>query len=811
MRKHLRALRLAASFLALAPIASPEIALAYNPGVPQTSTQLQNRTPGLFEFDNREQFLRDMIASMASGNGVGATSLAASGAKCDGATDDSNAALAAEAQAELVGGGVYVPPGQTCIIRTSLDMKVPWFSLGQAPTLKWDTDLGAGTFAAILEDGDVISLMNLRFLGPGGNNFPGPGNSPNGVQMDGVEIGKTANTAPQPHLNSLDLRGWHNALTINSNFGHILIDGHTTMTNDYVGIEFKASGGDFKMVGAELTGFGMAAISMAGGSLAGGCYIGYTHLGFAPYAMLVEPGASTGSPMDSCTFDETHFESIGNSVLSVQTPAYSVITSTKFHHTGFIWDAPGLNGSNWSYTLGGAATPPTVTTTCTPINGSRVMSCSGNPQSAGFAYTMGITGSGIANNTFVAAVTSNSITLSQNASSSPGAVTVSGAYHRLALDLAGADLEGILDIDTGTYPFMVNAAGQLIHLGYCGANGFAGKVRLHYDGPYKQFTSQIDGSQAFVNVLPQSTSAPALMAIDNDQGGCMANSRIITPFAAEGSITLRGANVDPSYSSVATDADSWSSTTHNSGLNYFEVAVVNPSNIQKDNVICLVPSATGNTTEVDNVANNACVDLVGDVFVNAVYVGTHSAGPNAGNVWRIATDQTHNKWWYEVLYQGAVVGTGWDGNGTDNPSTNTGGFALTAATTYKAGLGVDTQLNGTPATNGAFAFNFAGPWAPGGGLPTGFSAWGGTLNSGDTAGAITLPAGDTSQTTSFLLDLFAFSIFGLNPVCAPQQDPGSRWWMTPLVATLSNQITAQVNLQSAPVNDVTFDCSWTRH
>ena len=262
------------------------------------------------------------------------------GAKCDGATDDTDAFLRAAAVLKE-NGALYVPVGRTCVIASgSVTLYAAMFSFPGGATLRFPRDFGSGKAGIYVQGGWV---ENINLVGPGGKTFPGVGKTLS--QMDGLQIGTEPKLAPQPFLRGLNVQGFRSGVVFNTNYGHIHL-ADIVITNNYYGIYILANAGDTKIYDSELTGQAMAGIACPANShcLDGGCIITGTHLGFSPYGIYQETGANeTGGFVSDCLLEQVRFESIGNAAIR------SVATVNKRHlqpsldttyiiHPGFSWD-----------------------------------------------------------------------------------------------------------------------------------------------------------------------------------------------------------------------------------------------------------------------------------------------------------------------------------------------------------------------------------------------------------------------------------------------------------------------------------------
>lgn len=102
----------------------------------------------------------------------------------------------------------------------------------------------------------------------------------------------------------------------------------------------------------------------------------------------------------------------------------------------------------------------------------------------------------------------------------------------------------------------------------------------------------------------------------------------------------------------------------------------------------------------------------GSVFVSGSNTGVTIGTIIATDVIGIAVDMTHMKVWFKNITQAS----NWNGSGTANPATNTGGIAITATP-----LVPFFGWGGGGSTGQAMVANFSGPFS--GTIPSGFSSW----------------------------------------------------------------------------------------
>lgn len=155
-----------------------------------------------------------------------------------------------------------------------------------------------------------------------------------------------------------------------------------------------------------------------------------------------------------------------------------------------------------------------------------------------------------------------------------------------------------------------------------------------------------------------------------DAAGGAPPATTLDPANKGAAITLSGGNLTAT-NNAGTDASVKSTTSHSTGKLYFEVTVVayNRALIGIGN-----SSATLNNF-VGSDANGIAEFGTGLVFVNS---GTVASGFNAFNVAStvvsVAVDIGNNAIWFRTTSGGT-----WNGSGTANPATNTGGLSITGS------------------------------------------------------------------------------------------------------------------------------------
>lgn len=442
------------------------------------------------------------------------------GAKCDGVTDDTAAFKAAQSQPSRI-GSLYIPVNRTCLVSESIYLTSGLWSEPGGATIRWKADLGNGAAWNVPADKSTAGLtyegsfiFNIDFVGPNGPGYAGAGRT--NARMDGVRFGRTAKTASQPFLDHVSIRGFHSGLVVDTDYGHWSLQ-NSLISGNYYGVYLTATAGDAKILNSTINGNTMAGIAcqLDNACLMGRFAIRDTHIGFVPYGIYVEPTDAVidfGGFMETGVLDDVGFECIGNAAIKVATRVAGNIpklANVSMLHPGFSWD----NGALCYDTTGLYQLPLTAArATCRPTSGSNALTeCS---STAGFSAGQEIAGGGLPANTYVLSTTRSTILMSNKASSSPGAETVTAAFDRkYAIDLA--NLEGTLYIDQGDHPFLPGSTGAIIHTQVCAGSGTGtngGRVMLDYGG---------------AALPPQAKDAPPLETVDQDNGsGCLGASEI---------------------------------------------------------------------------------------------------------------------------------------------------------------------------------------------------------------------------------------------------------------------------------------------
>jgi hypothetical protein len=190
---------------------------------------------------------------------------------------------------------------------------------------------------------------------------------------------------------------------------------------------------------------------------------------------------------------------------------------------------------------------------------------------------------------------------------------------------------------------------------------------------------------------------------------------------------------------LATDAKS-------TGLLYWEMHGLSASGGSQMSIGLNVQSSTM-ANQVSTGGGSGGIGLYqgggGAVFVSGSNTGVTVGTIIATDVIAVAVDMTHMRVWFKNITQGF----NWNGSGTANPATNTGGISI-AATPLVPFFG----WGGGGSTGQAMTANFAGPFV--GTLPSGFTAWD-TSTGGETGTWASTEATDTFHAVGPITGLIA--------------------------------------------------------
>jgi hypothetical protein len=262
------------------------------------------------------------------------------GAKGDGVTDDTTAILNAILHFGSNDGIIFFPSG-TYNFSQQLNLnKVKIYGSGMATTiLKCTAKLGTGIPAINTLTNTTtpleVPLCNFQLKGPGGWTL-----GTKNANVDGISI-NSQYTIRDVLING----GFDNGIVMNSPGGHITLE-NVKSGGNYFNIYWLQDNGDNTLICCDFTGAMMASIGVPynKGISGGGDTFYRTHLGFAPYGIYQEVGAVMNGPfMQSCLFDQTHFENIGNAAIFTEQwqTAYNTVNNgfayMKLYEVGFSW------------------------------------------------------------------------------------------------------------------------------------------------------------------------------------------------------------------------------------------------------------------------------------------------------------------------------------------------------------------------------------------------------------------------------------------------------------------------------------------
>jgi hypothetical protein len=174
-------------------------------------------------------------------------------------------------------------------------------------------------------------------------------------------------------------------------------------------------------------------------------------------------------------------------------------------------------------------------------------------------------------------------------------------------------------------------------------------------------------------------------------------------------VTLSNGNLTATHSNTSTNSGAVSTAMKGTGKRYFEATfTTTPS--AGDGIGILLSSGT--FTDMISVGSNTSVQFAGSggiIYSNGGSSGMSTGAIANGDKISAAIDLDNRRGWFRRN------GGNWNGSGTANPATNTGGFTIQS-----------------------------GSFAPAVGFTTGGSGNSVTLNLGATAFTYTVPAGFTS-------------------------------------------------------------------
>lgn len=211
-------------------------------------------------------------------------------------------------------------------------------------------------------------------------------------------------------------------------------------------------------------------------------------------------------------------------------------------------------------------------------------------------------------------------------------------------------------------------------------------------------------SYAAANVTVNATSGRVANVLE-----LLGANSTLNPYKIGTSLALSAANMTSTFGGT-TEANAYGTLPRSGDKRYFKVTVT-----QIEGSAWPVPGI-GNFASLANGAdlgnstdNNNSIGWLqsGQVFLNAIQVGTAETFANGDVLWFAVDDVNKNVWCYK---------TQWNASGTANPSTNTGGISYSSMNAGPYYPGVTSAIGGE-----VFTVDF-NPSSPPSGL-SGFQAW----------------------------------------------------------------------------------------
>jgi len=187
-----------------------------------------------------------------------------------------------------------------------------------------------------------------------------------------------------------------------------------------------------------------------------------------------------------------------------------------------------------------------------------------------------------------------------------------------------------------------------------------------------------------------------------------ANPVTFSTVTINSSIVLSNNNLTATF--IATQSGVLSTIGYNSGKYYAEVKFVSGS-ASGDCSIGLAPSTEPLSSQIgynDSSGAIAIFQNSGNIYRNGTSVGSGSPFSTVGNTVGVAVDFTNKLIWF------CTSGGEWNGSGTANPSTGTGGLAYTNTGLMYLAVATDEACVMTANFDGSFVTT----------CPSGFNAWG---------------------------------------------------------------------------------------
>src|SRR6516164_5442777 len=185
------------------------------------------------------------------------------------------------------------------------------------------------------------------------------------------------------------------------------------------------------------------------------------------------------------------------------------------------------------------------------------------------------------------------------------------------------------------------------------------------------------------------------------------------PADKSANITLSNGNLTATNGASAGDNGVRSVTSKSTGKYYVEFTITGVLS-GADTGIGIATGSAPLTIGATSTGGFICYPGTGNIYFNGSFTGVTPGGSTGiGTVWCMAIDLVNSKGWFRIN------GGNWDGSGTDNPATNTGGINIATLFPTNAAYAffcANANAAGVTANFGTSAFSFT--------VPSGFSAWG---------------------------------------------------------------------------------------
>ena len=178
-------------------------------------------------------------------------------------------------------------------------------------------------------------------------------------------------------------------------------------------------------------------------------------------------------------------------------------------------------------------------------------------------------------------------------------------------------------------------------------------------------------------------------------------------------ITLSNGNLTATNGATAGDNGVRSVTSKSTGKYYVEFTITGVLG-GPDTGIGIATSSAALTIGATSTGGLICYAGTGNIYFNGSFTSISTGGSTGiGTVWCMAIDLANSKGWFRIN------GGNWNGSGTDNPATNTGGINIATLFPTNAAYAffcANANAAGVTANFGGTAFSFT--------VPSGFTAWG---------------------------------------------------------------------------------------